>query len=84
MYREGDWIIDKVHGQLGNVLHVYPDGVTAKFGGMTCLRGNHNIELAPTDIQAEDLLAMQHVAVETGDYDWFCQLGKRMEVETLG
>jgi hypothetical protein len=84
MFKEGDWIIDKEHGLHGNVLRVFPDGVTARFGGMTAIRANHNIELAPIDIQDEDLLAMQHLAVEIGDYEWFCELGTRLEVGVHG
>jgi hypothetical protein len=51
---------------------------------MTTIRANINIELAPLDILEEDILSMQHLAVEIGDYEWFCELGKRLEVEQYG
>jgi hypothetical protein len=84
MYKEGDWIIESMYGLLGTVSNVWPDGVTAKFGGMTAIRKNENISLATLDITDEDLLAMQHLALETGDYDWFCELGARMGVDVHG
>lgn len=84
MYREGDWIIENVHGLLGQVIRVFPDGVTAHFGGMTAVRSNDNIEIAPLDIREEDILAMQHLAVETNDVEWFKELSKRMEVGVHG
>ncbi|MBT2727864.1 hypothetical protein J7E63_13035 [Bacillus sp. ISL-75] len=83
-YREGDWIIDKIHGLTGVVLRVFSDGVSARFGTMTAIRSNHNIELAPLDIRNDDLLVMQHLAVDTGDYDWFCKIGERMGAEMHG
>jgi hypothetical protein len=83
-FQEGDWVVDKVHGLKGIVLRVYPDGVTAKFGGMTAIRKNENIELDPLDILDEDLLSMQHLAVEIGDSEWFCELGARMGVDVHG
>jgi hypothetical protein len=84
MYKEGDWIIDKKFGLPGVVLRVYPDGVTARFGGMTAIRANHNIEFAPVEIHDEDLHYMQHLAVETGDYEWFCELGARLGATISG
>ncbi|MBO0959538.1 hypothetical protein J1P26_07300 [Neobacillus sp. MM2021_6] len=84
MYRSGDWIIESAHGLTGTVLHVWPDGVTARFGGMTAIRANHQIRLAPLDIQQEDLLAMQHLAVETGDEEWFREIGERLGVGVNG
>lgn len=84
MYKEGDWIIEKLYGLSGVVLRVFPDGVTARFGDMTALRANINIELAPLEILEEDLLSMQHLAVETGDYKWFCELGERIGVGMHG
>lgn len=84
MYKPGDWIIDGGSGQLGTVCKVFTDGISAKFGGMTAIRKMENIHRAPLDIQQEDLLAMQHLAVETGDEQWFREIGERMGAEVLG
>lgn len=84
MFKEGDWIIDNACGLQGVVLRVFPDGITARFGGLTALRKNENVTMAPLDIQKEDLLAIQHLAVETGDYLWFCEISERIGVEMHG
>lgn len=78
MFKEGDWIIERAYKLLGTVLKVWPTGVTAKFGEMTAIRSFEHIQLAPLDIQEEDLLAMQHLAVNTGDYQWFCEISERI------
>lgn len=84
MFKEGDWIIENIYGLLGMVLHVWPDGVTARFGGMTAIRRNENISLAPLDINDEDLLAMKYLALETDDKDWYQELSTRIGVKVNG
>jgi hypothetical protein len=84
MYREGECIIDKLSGRTGYVLRVYSDGVTARFGGMTAIRTFSDIEPAPIELQQEDLLTLQHLAVETGDKEWFMEIGQKMGVQVHG
>jgi hypothetical protein len=84
MFKAGDWIIDKINGSLGTVVCVYTDGVTAKFGRMSAIKENSKIELAPLDIRQDDLIVMQHMAVETKDKEWFKDLGNRMGEKAHG
>lgn len=84
MVKEGDWIIETVYGLLGTISNVWPDGVTAKFGGMTAIRKNENITLAPLNITDEDLLAMKYLALETNDKEWYQELSARMGVNVNG
>lgn len=84
MYKEGDWIIENAYGLLGTVSSVWPDGVTARFGGMTAVRKNENTSLAPLDITDEDLLAMKYLALETNDKEWYQELSARMGVNVNG
>jgi hypothetical protein len=84
MFKAGDWIIDKIRGSLGTVVCVYTDGVSAKFGRMSAMKANLDIELAPLDIRQDDVIAMQHLAVEIGDKEWFTELGNRMGEKVHG
>ncbi|OLS39111.1 hypothetical protein [Bacillus sp. MRMR6] len=84
MFKSGDWIIDNNSGTFGTVSNVFVDGVTAHFGRRVVIRTFDQISLAPVEIPQEDLLAMQHLAVETGDLEWFCELGKRLGVDVHG
>jgi hypothetical protein len=72
--REGDWILDKDTGRLGNVIKVFSYGVTARFDGMTATRKYEEIELAPLDMQAEDVKEMLDLALQTKDEEWFREL----------
>jgi hypothetical protein len=84
MYREGDWVIDKISSTLGNVIRVYTDGVTARFGGMSAIRKNEDIELASLDIQKDDIESMVDMALQTNDREWFAELTERLGVEVHG
>lgn len=77
--QEGSWIVDKVYGEIGTVSRVFPDGVTAKFGNMVCIRKKINFELAPLDIQASDLKDMMELALETKDYEWAKSISQQMK-----
>lgn len=85
MYREGSWIIDKKYGgDVGTVSNVFLDGVTARFGNRVAIRTFEDIELAPLNIQQEDMAAMIDLALATNDKDWFSELVKKMGVEIHG
>lgn len=78
---DGAWVIDKTHGMTGYVLRVFPDGVTARFGEMTAIRKNENVELAPLDLCTEDFKDMMELALMTKDFDWAHELHRQMTKE---
>lgn len=73
-HERGDWILDKDNGRLGNVIRVFSEWVSAKFGGMTAIKKFEEIELAPVDIHAEDVNEMLEIALQTKDEEWFREL----------
>jgi hypothetical protein len=84
-YAEGDWVVDIDTGRVGILAKKHWCEVAIRFGkSAVSIRYPEAVELAPLDIRNEDLLAMQHLAVNSGDREWFCELGKRMGVEMLG
>jgi hypothetical protein len=84
-YSEGDWIVDIDTGRVGILAKKHWCEVAIRFGkSAVAIRYPDAVELAPLDIRAEDLIAMQHLAVDTGDFKWFRELGKRLGVEVSG
>ncbi|MEH7093970.1 hypothetical protein [Neobacillus vireti] len=83
-YSEGDWVREIDTGRIGICKKKSWCEVSVRFGKAAALRYPEELELAPLDIQNEDLLAMQHLAVEIGDEQWFRELAQKMGVEQLG
>jgi hypothetical protein len=83
-YAVGDWVREKNTGRVGILKNKKWCEVSVRFGNAVAIRYPDEVELAPLDIKIEDLLSMQHVAVDMGDYEWFCELGKRLEVLSNG
>jgi hypothetical protein len=83
-YAVGEWVVEKSTGRVGILKNKNWCEVSVRFGNAVAIRYPDEVELAPLDIRKEDLLAMQHLAVETGDYQWFCDLGERLGVEMGG
>ncbi|MBO0961994.1 hypothetical protein J1P26_20010 [Neobacillus sp. MM2021_6] len=81
MYRVGDWVVEKETGRIGILKNKTWCEVSIRFGQAVALRHPDQIELAPLDIHSVDILAMQHLAVDIGDRDWFMRLGERLESE---
>jgi hypothetical protein len=81
MYQVGDWVVEKNTGRIGTVAKKHWSEVAVHFGKAVALRYHDQIELAPLDIQAEDLLAMQHLAVDINDKQWFVELGERLNCD---
>jgi hypothetical protein len=76
-YQSGDWIVEKDTGRVGIVAKKHWAEVAIYFENAVALRHHDQIELAPLDIQEEDILALQHLAVDTGDEKWFSELAER-------
>jgi hypothetical protein len=84
-YSEGDWVVDIDTGRVGILSRKHWCEVAIRFGkSAVAVRYPEAVELAPLDIRKEDLLAMQHMAVETGDKEWFQELAERMGVLVSG
>lgn len=89
MYSEGDKIICKVTGVKGRIITLYKMGVMAEINGYTFARSYSDImpdktETALYEPTREDLIALQHLAVETGDKEWFLQLSERLGEKVNG
>jgi hypothetical protein len=82
MYRDGDWVVEVATGRVGYVIKKYWCEVRVKFGRKTEIVYPEMIELAPMYLQQEDFLAMQMLAVNTDDKEWFDQM-RREESETV-
>jgi uncharacterized protein YpiB (UPF0302 family) len=78
MYREGDWVVEIATGRVGYVVKKYWCEVMVKFGRKTEIVYPEMMELAPMELQQEDLLEMQRLAVDTGDKEWFYSLSQRL------
>jgi hypothetical protein len=84
-YAEGDWVVDIDTGRVGILSRKHWCEVAIRFGkSAVAVRYPEAVELAPLDIQNEDLLAMQHLAVEMNDKEWFIELGERLGVGVVG
>jgi hypothetical protein len=79
MYKVGDWVVEKDTGRIGILAKKQWAEVAVRFGKTVELRYHDQIELAPLDILDVDLLAMQHLAVEINDKQWFVELGERLK-----
>jgi hypothetical protein len=80
MYQPGDWVMEKGTGRIGILRKKHWSEVTVQFGNAIALRYHDQIELAPLDIQESDLLAMQHLAVEMKDKEWFEEIKERRDL----
>jgi hypothetical protein len=80
--KKGDWVIEKATGRVGILKNLSWCEAGIRFGrSAAAIRYPDEIELAPLDIREEDILAMQHIAVEMNDKTWFEELGQRLIVE---
>jgi hypothetical protein len=83
-YQVGDWVIERDTGRVGICVNKKWCEVSVRFGNARALRYPEELELAPLDIREEDLLTMQHLAVEIKDFTWFKEIGARLEVGING
>jgi hypothetical protein len=81
MYQEGDSVIEKDTGRIGILYKKSWSHVVVRFGPYNTLRYPDMIERAPLDIREEDIISMQHLAVETDDRERFEELGKWLKAE---
>lgn len=82
--QEGSWVIDLFYKELGTVLRMFPESVSAKFGKRTSLRTKQQVKMAPLDIQQEDLKDMMELALMTKDFDWAREISKQMKEGVKG
>jgi hypothetical protein len=83
-YAEGDWVMETYTGRVGILIKKNCCEVSIRFGKAAAMRYPEMVELAPLDIRQDDLIAMQHLAVEIGDKEWFTDLGNRMGEKAHG
>lgn len=76
MYSEGDWIIEKDTGRVGRVCRKSWCEVSVRFGNAVALRYPEDLELAPLEVQEEDIADMIELALATKDKCWFEELSK--------
>jgi hypothetical protein len=78
--KPGDWVMEMETKRVGILIQRQWHTVSIRFGNASAIRHPDLVELAPLDIREDDLLAMQHLAVSTGDRGWFDELGGRLKV----
>jgi hypothetical protein len=83
-YAEGDWVMETYTGRVGILVKKNWAELSIRFGKAVAMRHPDMVELAPLDIRQDDLIAMQHLAVETGDKEWFTELSERMGEKAHG
>jgi hypothetical protein len=76
----GDWVIEMETKRVGILKRIGLLTISIRFGNASAIKHPALVKLAPLDIREDDLLAMQHLAVSTGDRGWFDELGGRLNV----
>jgi hypothetical protein len=76
----GDWVVEMETKRVGILKQIGLLTVSIRFGNAAAIRHPDLVKLAPLDFREDDLLAMQHLAVGTGDRDWFDELGGRLKL----
>lgn len=84
MYREGDLVFDKPTGKCGKITMVLADGVAVEIDEKIVVRFSDDVDLIPVALQYEDLVSLQHLAVETNDREWFEEISQRLGAAVSG